>query len=129
MGSEEENAPFGSVANAILHDLGFGNGAGLLEELLQLASTEASGQLLDEDGPAVTLIRGRRRLSGLAVSAGAGAGTATALLIAAPIAAIVAVAAVVTRGSVVPRGRAGAGAPATATGAAAVEVSVGSMTT
>jgi hypothetical protein len=120
--------PFGSIANTILHNLGLGNWACLLEELFQLAGTETGRQLLDENGAAIALVPGRRCIAGCVISA------ATALLITATVAAVFAFApfapfaAFFSRRAVVAIGRAGARA-ATAAVAPAVEVSVGSMTT
>src|SRR5690242_14353333 len=102
--------PFRPVAHAVLHNLCLGDGANLLEELLQLASAEASGQLLDKNGASVTLVASGGRVARRALS------RATAVIIAAAIAAVVAVAvpvaAVVSLGAVAV-GRAGAGATST----------------
>jgi hypothetical protein len=121
---ERCGVPLGPVANTILDDLCLGDGADLLEELLQLAGAETSGQLLDKDGAPVALVPGRGGVAGSALSG------ATAVILAATIPTVVTVAvAAVFSGMTVAVGRAGARAATAVAVASAVVISVGSMTT
>src|SRR5216117_935820 len=55
------NVPFRPLTDPVLDDLGLGNGAHLLKEFLQLASTEAGCKLLDKDSAAIPLIFSKLR--------------------------------------------------------------------
>ena len=120
------DAPFGPVANAVLHNLCLGHGANLFEELLELAGPETGGQLLDKNSAPVALIPGRGGIAGSALPG------ATAFIIAAAVAAVVALAlafATIVSGRAVAVRGAGARAATAGAVAPAVVVSVGSMTT
>jgi len=60
--------PFGTIADAVLHDLGLGYGTNLLEKLLEFLGAKPGSQLLNKDCSAVTLILGQRGRSGVARS-------------------------------------------------------------
>lgn len=87
--------PFGAVAHAVLDDLGFGHGADLLEEFLELPSTEAGGKLLYKHSAAITLVLGQLgRLRAMTVTRGVTSLTSMAVtvVISAAIATIIAIA-------------------------------------